>query len=102
MFDFVFFIHSFSYFRSFQKEDTEEAFQTRAPSTLGNEIVSMFVSELLLEKHIGPSNFFHLLQYFSGRGEDETDSRDITGSWTQVACFLDSSDIVLPPKLRHH
>ena len=22
---------------------------------------------------------------FSGRGEDETDSRDITGSWTQVA-----------------
>ena len=37
-------IHSFSYFRSFQKEDTEEAFQTRAPSTLGyNQIDYMFV-----------------------------------------------------------
>ena len=38
-------IHSFSYFRSFQKKDTEEAFLTRAPSTLGyNKIVYMFVS----------------------------------------------------------
>ena len=37
-------IHSFSYFRSFQKEDTEEAFQTRAPLTLGyTQIDYMFV-----------------------------------------------------------
>ena len=37
-------IHSFSYFRSFQKKDTEEAFLTRAPSTLGyTQIDYMFV-----------------------------------------------------------